>query len=108
MQVLNFTQNRHSGPCWPALPCAGAWGGGVAYLPLFALNCVVRMLLAVPCCAILRLQRQNPLPGLVPRKHESAQHAPACFFVWPSSTRNISYGGLGEAASRLAGFLLCK
>ncbi|HAT6342892.1 TPA: hypothetical protein JAJ28_000571 [Aeromonas hydrophila] len=29
----------------------------------------------------------------------------ACFFVQPSSTRNFSYGGLGGAASRLAGFL---
>ncbi|MBO2901176.1 ash family protein [Aeromonas dhakensis] len=46
-------------------------------------------------CAILRRQRQNPLPGLRPRLTQSAQHAPACFFVRPSCTR-VMTGWAGQ------------
>lgn len=75
-QVCTFPKNRHSGPRWPALPCVGAW---LVRLPSMVLAAVVRMLLIAQGCAILRKQRQNPLPGLVPRK-PSKRTTRACVF----------------------------
>ncbi len=68
-------------------------------------GCTDWWLMVAVGCAILRRQRQNPLPGLVSRQHHSAQHAPACFFVRPSSTRNLSYDGLGRSSFGGAGSL---
>lgn len=42
--------------------------------------CIDWWLMVAVGCAILRRQRQNPLSGLEPRTHLSAQHAPCVFF----------------------------
>lgn len=52
---------------------------------------------------VMTLQ-QNLRPGLEPRNLNDAQHALACFFVC-NPAHVINYGGSGEAASRLAGFV---
>lgn len=130
--VCTSPQNRHSGPRWPALPCVGAW---LVRLPSMALAAVVRMLLIARGCAILRKQRQNPLPGFASRSAKKRTTRARVFFLCGSVTpkqwwagrgpfgapgfpfvrryANLAllvtpcYGGLGGSSLGGAGFLFC-